>query len=51
MNYEGKTYEALSGQWSWSIEQDGVRIAGGAGYECMEEAEGEMQAELAVLVT
>jgi len=46
MNYEGKTYKAPTGYWSWTITEDGLNIVGGTGYNTPEEAEEDMHAEL-----
>jgi hypothetical protein len=38
MGYEGKAYQAPSGQWSWVVQEDGEDVARGAGYESEDEA-------------
>ena len=38
MSYEGKAYQAPSGQWSWLITEDGEDLVRGAGYEREDEA-------------
>lgn len=48
MTYEGKTYKALSGQWSWAITKDGLNIENGAGYETEDDALEDMTNELAI---
>jgi len=47
MTYEGKTYRAPSGQWSWVITEDDEELARGAGYESEDEALQAMYDELA----
>jgi len=38
MTYEGRVYQAKSGQWSWEVTCDGEPIVCGAGYETEDEA-------------
>jgi len=38
MIYEGRVYQAKSGQWSWEVTCDGEPIVCGAGYETEDEA-------------
>lgn len=47
MTYEGKTYQARSGQWAWVVAQDDEELARGAGYESEDEALQDMYDELA----
>jgi len=47
MNYEGKSTQGPTGQWSWTIKENGIEIVGGAGYETRDDAEQDMLAELA----
>lgn len=47
MTYEGKTYRALSGQWSWVIIEDGEELVRGGGYENEDEALQAMYDEMA----
>jgi uncharacterized protein YegP (UPF0339 family) len=44
--YEGVTYKAPSGQWSWKIRHQNIEVAGGAGYESEDEAIDAMDDEL-----
>ncbi len=46
--YQGMTYQAPSGQWSWKITHQNIEIAGGAGYESEDEAIEAMDDELLV---
>jgi hypothetical protein len=46
MVYEGKAYQAPSGQWSWVITEDGLDIVSGAGYDDQDEALQAMYEEL-----
>jgi hypothetical protein len=46
MAYEGKTYQAPSGQWAWVVSKDGIDIVRGAGYESQDEAEQDLNDEL-----
>jgi len=46
--YQGTVYPAPNGMWSWKIEEDGLNIVGGTGYETEFEAEEDMKAELLV---
>lgn len=47
MSYQGRAYQAPSGQWSWAISQDNVDIQGGAGYNSEDDALIAMEDELA----
>lgn len=47
MDYESKTYQAPSGQWSWVITEDGEEVVRGAGYENEDEALQAMYNQLA----
>lgn len=47
MTYEGKAYQARSGQWAWLITEDDEELARGAGYESENEALQDMYDELA----
>lgn len=47
MTYEGKAYQAPSGQWSWVITEDDEELVRGAGYENEDEALQAMYDELA----
>ncbi len=38
MTYEGKVYQAPSGQWSWTISDDDGDVVSGAGYPTKAEA-------------
>lgn len=38
MNYEGKAYQAPSGQWAWLITENGEELVRGAGYESEDDA-------------
>jgi hypothetical protein len=46
MSYQGRAYQAPSGQWSWAISQDGVDIQAGAGYESEDDALSTMEDQL-----
>lgn len=46
MNYEGKAYQAPSGQWAWVITEDGEELIRGGGYETDEDALEAMENEL-----
>jgi len=47
MTYEGKAYQAPSGQWSWTISDDDGDVVSGAGYPTEAEALEAMYDELA----
>ena len=47
MNYEATSTQGPTGQWSWTIKEDGTEIAGGAGYDTKDDAEEDMLTELA----
>jgi len=42
----GMTYQSPNGHWSWTINQNGLNIVGGTGYNTQEEADEDMQTEL-----
>ena len=46
MNYEGKTHQAPSGQWTWVISDEEGELMRGAGYESEEDAIQDMYNEL-----
>ncbi len=49
MSYQGSVYKAPSGQWAWVITEDGEDVVRGAGYDTEQEAEKDLEAELAHL--
>jgi len=42
----GTVFQAVSGQWSWAILEDGKEIAGGGGYSSKDDAFDDMYLEL-----
>lgn len=47
MTYEGKAYQAPSGQWAWVITEDDEELVRGAGYESETDALEAMYDQLA----
>lgn len=47
-SYEGRTYKAPSGQWSWAIAQDGVDIQAGGGYASEDDAREALEEGVAI---